>query len=74
MPFGELMTGMRYLVANSVSSLLASDSVTPCPMKITGRREACSMLTTVLTSSGEAPLRRLAKPSHAGSSATSASS
>ena len=39
MPFGELITGTRYLLANSVSSLPASDSVAPWPMKSTGRRD-----------------------------------
>ncbi len=37
MPFGELMTGMRYVFASSVNSLLPSESVMPWPMKITGR-------------------------------------
>ena len=37
MPLGEEMTGMPSLRANSVSSLPASASVTPWPMKITGR-------------------------------------
>jgi hypothetical protein len=39
MPFGELITGMPYFFANSVSSLPASDKVAPWPMKITGRRD-----------------------------------
>ena len=37
MPFGDEITGMPSFLANSVSSRLASDSVTPWPMKITGR-------------------------------------
>ena len=37
MPLGEEITGMPSLCANSVSSLPASDSVTPWPMNSTGR-------------------------------------
>ncbi len=37
MPFGEEITGIRSRCANAVSSRDASDSVTPWPMKITGR-------------------------------------
>jgi len=74
MPFGELITGTRYFFANSVRSFPASESVAPWPMKITGRREACSRSSVAFTSSGDAPLRRSPKPSQAGSRSTSASS
>src|SRR5579864_7546673 len=36
MPFGDEITGIPSLWANSVSSRLASDSVTPWPMNSTG--------------------------------------
>ena len=37
MPLGEEMTGICSRCAKAVSSRDASDSVTPWPMKITGR-------------------------------------
>ena len=52
MPFGELMTGMGQACASSVSSVPASDSVTPWPMKSTGRSAASSRSSAVRMSSG----------------------
>jgi len=58
MPFGELMTGIESFLASAVSSTDASESVTPWPMKSTGRCEARIMSSARATSSFEAPLRR----------------
>ena len=59
MPLGELITGMERRSASAVSSAPASDSVTPWPMKITGRSAASSQSTARATSASLAPLRRL---------------
>ena len=48
---------MRSRRANSVNSREASDSVTPWPMKITGRDAFTIMSSAAMISSGEAPLR-----------------
>ncbi len=57
MPFGELITGICRRSASAVSSAPASDSVTPWPMKITGRLAAAISSSARSTSSGAAPLR-----------------
>ena len=74
MPLGEEMTGMRSLWASSVSSLPASASVTPWPMKITGRLAPNSSSSAAAISSGEAPLRLAPCPGAAGGTSTSSSS
>ena len=74
MPLGEEMTGMRRRCANSVSSLLASDSVTPWPMNSTGRSAFRIMSSAAVTCSGEAPLRCVPKRGAAGGTSTSSSS
>ena len=58
MPLGELITGIDRRCASAVSSAPASDSVTPWPMKITGRRAASSQSTRARhVGLGCAPLR-----------------
>ena len=74
MPLGEEMTGMRKRCASSVSSLPASDSVTPWPMNSTGRLAASIMSSAALTCSGAAPLRWAPCRGAAGGTSTSSSS
>ena len=74
MPLGDEITGMRSRRANSVSSREASDSVTPWPMKMTGRDAFTIMSSAVMTSSGEAPLRCALSGGAAGGISTSSSS
>ena len=74
MPLGEEMTGMRSLCTKAVSSLPASASVTPWPMKITGRLAFSSMSSAAAISSGEAPLRLAPCTGAAGGTSTSSSS
>ncbi len=57
MPLGELITGISRRSASAVSSGPASESVTPWPMKITGRLAAAIRSRARSMSSGEAPLR-----------------
>jgi hypothetical protein len=57
MPLGEEMTGIWSACANPVSSREASDSVTPWPIKITGRFALSIRSRQAAISSGEAPLR-----------------
>ena len=59
---------------NAVSSLPASASVTPWPMKSTGRLAARIMSSAALTSSGEAPPRWALCRGEAGGTSTSSSS
>ena len=74
MPLGDEITGMPSFLANSVSSRLASDSVTPWPMKITGRCAARIKSSARDTSSGEAPLRCALNAGAGGGTSTSSSS
>ena len=74
MPLGEEITGMPSLCTNSVSSFEASDSVTPWPMKITGRSAFRIRSTQAEISSGEAPLRCALSGGAGGGSSTSSSS
>ena len=74
MPLGEEITGICSRCANSVSSAEASDSVTPWPMKITGRLALRIRSTQAEISSGEAPLRRAFSGGNAGGISTSSSS
>ena len=74
MPLGDEITGMPSFFANSVSSRLASDSVTPWPMNITGRCAARIMSSARETSSGDAPLRCALSGGAGGGISTSSSS
>ena len=74
MPFGDEITGMPSLLANSVSSRLASDSVTPWPMKITGRCAPRIISSAQAISSGDEPLRCALSGGAGGGISTSSSS
>ncbi len=74
MPLGEEMTGMRSRCASSVSSLPASDRVTPWPMNSTGRSAFRIRSSAAVTCSGEAPLRCAPSRGAGGGSSTSSSS
>src|SRR5947209_1817918 len=56
-PFGEAITGIPSLRASSVSSALASDSVTPWPTKSAGRRAPRIMSSAAVICSGAARRR-----------------
>ncbi len=74
MPLGDEITGMPSFLANSVNSRLASDSVTPWPMKSTGRCALRIMSSARAMSSGEAPLRCVLNGGAGGGISTSSSS
>ena len=73
-PLGEEITGMPSLRTKAVSSLDASDKVTPWPMNSTGRLAARIMSSAADTSSGDAPLRWVPWRGAAGGISTSSSS
>ena len=74
MPFGDEITGMACFRTNSVSSRLASDKVTPWPMKITGRSAFAIISKACAISSGEAPERCALSGGAGGGISTSSSS
>src|ERR1051326_9020624 len=57
MPLGEAITGMPVRCTRSVSSLPASDNVTPWPTNRTGCLAVRIIATATVTSSGAAPPR-----------------